>query len=178
MNVVTGDNDDTDADDNNKARDMSGDNKDNNSKGDDLVFDNDNISSTTNPTNGDPPWISLLAMVNDYVDNDPGDYDEFCANYDLNNDNAFDNDNAGNKESYIYMMVTDSWNPPKDEYDDDDILVRPVMFDVGCKPSIHPNFFNGILNGNLGCSYINDDPISNTQVFHHTLLKSLMRKKG
>ena len=42
---------------------------------------------------------------------------------------------------------------------------------------MHPNFFNGILNDNLGSPYINDDPISNIQILHHALLKSSMRKK-
>ena len=69
------------------------------------------------------------------------------------------------------------WLPSKDKYDDDDILLRPDVFDVGDKPVIHPNFFNDTLNDSLRCPYINDDPISNTQVFHHALLKSSMRKK-
>ena len=71
------------------------------------------------------------------------------------------------------MTVTDSWLPPENEYDDDDILLRPGVFDVGDKPSIHPNFFNGTLNDSLGRPYINDDPISNTQVFFTTPCSNL-----
>ena len=67
--------------------------------------------------------------------------------------------------------------PSEDEYDDDNILLRHGVFDVGDEPSIHPNFFNSTLNDSLGRPYINDDHISSTQVFHHALLKSLMRKK-
>ena len=78
------------------------------------------------------------------------------------------------------MTVTNLWLPPKDEYeyDDDDILLRPGVFDVGDEPRIYPNFFNCTLNDSLGRPYINENPIFNTQVFHHALLKSLMRKKG
>ena len=58
-----------------------------------------------------------------------------------------DNDDTGNGVGYVFMMVTNSWLPLKeDEYEDDDILLCPSMFDVGDNPSIHPNFFNGTLN--------------------------------
>ena len=119
----------------------------------------------------------LLALADDNVNNDSGDYTAFCANYDLDNDGVFDNDDAGNGEEYAYMMVTYSWLPTKHEYDDDNILLLSGVFDVGDKPIIHPKFFNSTLKDNLGCSYINDDSISNTQVFNYALLKSLMRKK-
>ena len=76
------------------------------------------------------------------------------------------------------MTVTDSWLPTEEQYDDDDILLHPGVVDVGDKPSIHPNFFIGTLNYSLGCPYINDNPIFNTQLFHHALLKSSMRTKG
>ena len=76
------------------------------------------------------------------------------------------------------MTVTNSWLPlEENEYEDDDILLRPGVFDVSGNLSIYPNFFNGTLDNSLGRSYINDDPISNTQVLYHALLKFSMRKK-
>ena len=76
------------------------------------------------------------------------------------------------------MMVTDSWLPLKeDEYEDDDILLRPGVFDVNGNPIIHPNFFNDTLNDSLRRPYINNDRNSNTQVLCHALLQSLMKKK-
>ena len=76
------------------------------------------------------------------------------------------------------MTVTDSWLfLEEDEYEDNDNYLRPGVFDVGGNPSIHPNFFNGTLNDSLSRPYIIDDSISNTQVLHHALLKSLMKKK-
>ena len=75
------------------------------------------------------------------------------------------------------MTVTDSWLPLEDEYEDDNILLRPSVFDVGDNPSIHANFSNGTLNDSLGHPYTNDNPISNTQKLPHVLLKSSMRKK-
>ena len=157
---------------------MPGDNKDNNSEGEDLVSNNNNTSSTINPTDRDPPWMLLLALADDDGDNDPGDYNEFRSNYDLDGDGVFDNDDAGNGNGYVCMAVTDSWLSLKeDEYDDDDIPLRPDVFDINDKPSIHPNFFTGTLNDSLGRPYINDNPISNTQILCHALLKSMMRKK-
>ena len=74
------------------------------------------------------------------------------------------------------MMVTDSWLPLKeDKYEDDDILLRLGVFDVNGNSSIHHNFFNDTLNDSLDCTYINNGPISNTQVLPHTLLKFLIR---
>ena len=84
-NIVTGDDDDGNNDGNKNAIDLSGDSKDDNSEGEDSVSDNNNINPTTNPTDGDPPLILLLALTgdNDGKD-DPGDYNEFCYDYDLN----------------------------------------------------------------------------------------------
>ena len=179
---MTGDDDDDDDDgnngDNNKATTMLGDNKDDNSEGGNLVSSNDNTNSTTNPINKDPPWMSLLALADDNGKGDPDDYNEFHSDYDLNGNTVFDNDDAGNEKRYVCMTVTDTWLPlEEDEYKDDDILLRPNVFGVSDKPSIYPNFLNGTLNDSFGCPYINDDPISNTQILFHALLKSSMRKK-
>ena len=92
---------------------MSGENKDDDSEGEDLVSDNDNTNSTTNPTDGDPVQMSLLAVADDDGEDDPGDYDEFCSNYDLDDGGVFDNDDADNGEGYVCMTVTDSWLPPR-----------------------------------------------------------------
>ena len=78
-----------------------------------MVSDNDNINSTTNPTDRNSPWMLLLVLADDDVNN-LDDYNGFCAGYDLNNDGVFDNDNASNGEGYVCMMtVTDSWFPLK-----------------------------------------------------------------
>mmetsp|Transcript_27886 Transcript_27886/g.31344 ORF Transcript_27886/g.31344 Transcript_27886/m.31344 type:complete len:206 (-) Transcript_27886:155-772(-) len=78
------------------------------------------------------------------------------------------------------MTLTDKWDPsPTDVYRDDNILLRHGVFDVGDNASIHPNYFNGVLNDSLGRPYTNDDPLTPTQTLHHALLKSSMRyKKG
>ena len=115
-------------------------------------------------------------VANDDVDDDPGDYDEFRSDYDLDNDGVFDNDDAG--EGYCCMTVTDSRDPhADDEYEDDDILLRHGVFDTGGNPSIHPNFFQGTLNNSIGQLYTNDDPISTTNILHRALLKSSMKNK-
>ena len=67
--------------------------------------------------------------------------------------------------------------PQPDEYKDDDILLPHGVFNVGDNPSIHPNFFNSVLNDSLGRPYNNDNPLIPTKAFHHALLKSSMRKK-
>ena len=92
-NVVTGDDDNSD-NDNNGVEGMSGDNKDDNSEGEDLVSNNDNTNSTTVPSDADLPWMSLFVVADDDIDNDPDDYDEFYANYDLDDDSVFDNDDG------------------------------------------------------------------------------------
>ena len=53
----------------------------------------------------------LLAVADDDGDDDPGDYDEFCSDYDLDGEVIFDNDDADNGEGYVCMMVTDSLLP-------------------------------------------------------------------
>ena len=140
-NVETSDDDDGNDDDNNEAIIMTGNNNDENSRGEGSVSDNNNTYSTTNPTNGNPAWILLLAVADDDDKDDPGDYDEFCSDYDLNDDSVFHNNDADNREEYVCMTVTDSWLPfEEDEYKDDDILLRHGVFDVNVNPSIHPNF--------------------------------------
>ena len=67
---------------------------------------NDNIDFTTNPANEDPSWMSLLAVADDDKDDDPGDYNAFCSNYDFNDDGVFDNDDTDQGEGYVFMMVT------------------------------------------------------------------------
>ena len=142
---------------------MSGNNEVKNSEGEDSAPNNDNTNSTTHPTNVDPVWMSLLEVTDHDKDNDPGDYDRFRSNYDLNKNNVIDNDNTSQGEGYVCMTVTDSWLPLKeDEYEDDDILIPLDLFNVGGNPNIHPNFFNVTLNNSLGCPYINDSPIFNT----------------
>ena len=94
------------------------------------------------------------------------------SDYDLVDDGVFDNNDTGQGEGYICMTVTDSWYPLEDDiYEDDNILLRHGVFDDDGNPSIHPNFFHSFLNDS------NDNPISETQVLHHALLKSLMRIK-
>ena len=142
------------------------------------MSDDDSTNSTTSPTNNVHVLTSMLAMVDDDEKDDPGDYDEFRSDYDLDNDGVFDNDNVDSGEGFVCMAVVDSWDPPQaDEYEDDDILLPHGVFDVSDNPSIHPNSFNGIINDSLGCPYINDDPVTPTQALHHALLKSLMRNK-
>ena len=176
-NVETDDDDDGgDENDNDDVTITSGNNEVENSEEENTAPNNDNTDST-NLTDEDPTWMSLLAVADD-DDDDPSDYDKFRSNYDLDDDGLFDNDDTGQGEGYVCMIVTDSWYLLEDdEYGDDDILLRPGVFNVGANPSIHPNFFHGTLNGSLGRPYINNNPISNTQVLHHALLKSLMRIK-
>ena len=120
----------------------------------------------------------MLAIVDDDEEDDNGGYDEFCSDYGLDDYGIFHNVNIDDGEGFVWMTVTDSWDPSQpDEYKDDDILLPYGVFDVGNNPSIHPNFFKGVLNDSLGRLYNNDAPITPTQTFHHALLKFLMRKK-
>ena len=73
------------------------------------------------------------------------------------------------------MTVTDSWDPSQpDEYKDDDILLPYGVFDVGNNPSIHPNFFKGVLNDSLGRLYNNDAPITPTQLSSINMLAAIL----
>ena len=107
---MTSDDDDDDGnnDDNKDATTMLGDNKDEDSEGEDSLSHNDNTNSTTNPTDGDSVWMLLLEVADDDGEDDPGDYNEFYFDYDLDNDGVFYNDDAGNGEGYVCMTVTDS----------------------------------------------------------------------
>ena len=160
---------------NNDTTPMSGNNDEENPEEDHPVPNNDDTDST-NPTDENPAWTSLLVVADD--DDDPGDYNEFRSDYDLDDNSVFDNDDAGEGEGYCCMTVTDSWDPQvDDEYEDDDILLQHGVFDTGGNPSIHPNFFHRTLNNNIGWPYTNDDPISATNIKHRALLKSSMRIK-
>ena len=59
------------------------------------MSNNNNINSIIIPSTPDPPWMLLVAVADDDVDNDPNYYDKFYVNYDLDIDSVFDNDNAG-----------------------------------------------------------------------------------
>ena len=73
------------------------------------------------------------------------------------------------------MTGTDSWDPlVDDEYEYDDVLLQHGIFYTGGNPSIRPNFSHSTLNNSLDQPYTNNDPISETQVLHHALLKSSM----
>jgi len=80
---------------------MSGDDKDDDSQGENLVFDNDNTDFTTNLTDGDPAWMLLLAVADDDYKDDPGDYDKFRSDYDLDDEGVFDNDDIDNGEGCV-----------------------------------------------------------------------------
>ena len=111
-NVVTSDDGDSNDDDKNDAGDMSGDDHDNNSSQEDSVSTNDNNNSTINPADADPPWMLLVAVADDDVNDDPDDYNEFQSDYDLVNDGLFDNDDVDVEDGYVCMTVTDLWIPP------------------------------------------------------------------
>lgn len=113
---------------------MSNNDNDDVSTQEDCVSDNDNTTSTTNPPDASPAWMQLMAMANgsdDANNNDPDYYDNFQSKYDLDDDGAFDNDDAEVGESYVYMTLTKDWLPPEEQYDADNILICPgVIFDV------------------------------------------------
>ena len=177
-NVVTNDDDTNNNDDNNDEGDNSGDDENEDSQQEGSMSDDDNTNSTTNQTNDVHVLTLMLAMVYDDEEDDPGDYNEFRSDYDLDNEGVFDVDDVDSGEGFVCMAVTDAWDPHQvDKYKDDDILLRHGVFDVNSNPSIHPNFFNGILNDSLSRPHINDDLITPTQVLHYALLRSSMRKK-
>ena len=177
-NIITGDDDDGDNDDNNDAEDMSGDGNDDDSSQEDSVSTNDNTTFTTNSTDATPLLMWSVAMSGDDGNKNPDNYNKFWSDYDLDDECVFDNNDADIGEGYVCMTLTNFWLPPEEQYNTDDILIRPSVFDVGDKPSIHPIFFNGTINDSRGRPYINNDPISDTQVLHHALLRSSMRIKG
>ena len=109
-NVETGDDYDGNDDNNNDATIMLGNNDEEYSLREDSVPNNNNTESTTNPADGDPLWMLLLAVADDDDDEDdnPSDYDEFCSNYNLDNDGVFDNDNTDHGKGYVCITVTDS----------------------------------------------------------------------
>ena len=107
-NVETNnDGDDGDNNDNNDATPMSDNNKDENPEEDQPVPNNDDTDSI-NPTDENPAGTSLLVVADDDVDDNPGDYDTFRSDYDLDDDGIFDNNDAGEREGYCCMTVTDS----------------------------------------------------------------------
>ena len=79
-------------------------------------------------------------------------------------------------EGFVCMPRTGE--PFDKQYNENDILLHPsVLSDVGVVPSIHWNFFNDTTNNSCNQPYINDDPISSTQMLHHFLLWSFIRIK-
>ena len=130
-NIETNDDgDDGDNNDNNDTTPMSGNNDEENPKedhpvtnNDDTMPNNDDTDSST-PTDENPTWTSLLVVADDDVDDDPGDYNEFHSDYDLDDDGVFDNDDAVEGEEYCCTTVTNSLDPQvDDEFEDDDILL-------------------------------------------------------
>ena len=179
-NVVT-DNGKTNNDDNNNDEgDDTGNNVDGDSNVEESILDNNNTNPTTTLDDDTHVMASMAAFVEDDEEEDDGDYNNFCSDYDLDDNGIFDNDSINEGEAVVCMTLTDKWDsPPPDLYRYDDILLRHGVFDVGDSPSIHPNYFNGVLNESLGGPYTNDDPLTPTQTLHQALLKSSMRyKKG
>ena len=179
-NVET-DADDGDNNDNNDTMPASGDNNEEtleedhqDPSSDDTTPDNDDTVSSTSADEAHA-WSHLLAADDD-VDDEPSDFDEFRSEYDLDGDGVFDNDDTSEGEGFCCITVTDSWDPQVDiNYNDDAILLQHGVFDTVGNPSIHPNFFNDTLNNSIGRPYINKDPISETKILHHALLKSSLR---
>ena len=89
---------------------------------------------------------------------------------------VFDNDDADVGEGYVCMTLNDLWVPPKEQYNNGNMILSSGVFDINDNPSIHPNYFNITLNSSLGHPYVKDNPISNTKVLHYTLIKSSMKK--
>ena len=118
-----------------------------------------------------------MAKTDDDGNNDPDDYDNFQSEYDLDDDGIFDNIDTEAVESFVCMTLTDAWLSPKEQYDTNIIWIRPSVFHVDDKPSVHPNFFNRTTNDSCICPYTNDNPISNSQILHHALVRSSMRTK-
>ena len=199
--VVNSEFENDNSDDNVKTSDdgNDGDNNDNNNttptsgNNDEEIPEKDHpepstSSDDTTPNNDDTDLSTLaneahawshLVVSDDDVDDDPGDFDEFCSDYDLDDDGVFDNNDIHKEEGFCCMTVTNSWDPHVDnEYEDDDILLRHGVFDTGGSPSIYLNFFHGTLNNNIGHPYTNNKPISETNVLHYALLKSSMRIHG
>ena len=128
------------------------------------------------PANEAYAWSRLLEAADDDVDNDPVNFDEFCSDYNLDDDSVFDNDKIGKEEGFCCMTVTNSWDPHmENNYEDDNIFLQHGVFDTGGNPSIHPNFFHGTLNNSIGLLYTTNNPISKTNVLHHALLKYSLR---
>ena len=136
---------------------------------------NDNDSST--PTDDAHAWSYLVDDDDDDddVDNDRGDFDWFCSDYDLDDDGVFDNNEIGEREGFCCMTVTKSWDPQVDDYKENNILLQHGAFATGGNPIIHPNYFHGTLNNSIGQPYTNEGPFSKTNVLHHALLKSSLR---
>ena len=159
-NIITVDDDDgNDDDDDNNAENMSGDDNDGDSSKDNYLSDNDNTNSITNPAERIPPWMFLVVMVNndEDEDDDPDNYNDLRYNFDPD-DGVFGNAYIDVREGCVCITLTNSYLPPEEQYNTENILIRPGVFDVDDKPSIHQNF----LNSNRDRPYINDNSISNT----------------
>ena len=177
-NIETSDNGDG-SDDDDDTTFMTGNNNEGDSvedspepdPGSDKTTPNDNNSSTRE--DDAHAWAHL--RDEDDADDDPGDFDEFCSDYNLDNAGVFDNDEVGEGEGFCCMTVSNSLDPQVDDYSDDNILLQHGVFDTGGNPSIHPNFFHGTLNNSIGQAYVNEEPISKTNILHCALLKSSLR---
>ena len=180
--VITDDKDDNgNNDDNNDPEDMSNDDNDYDSSWEDSVSPDDNTNFTTNLPDIPPAWMSLVAMADDVHDDDnddPDDYNNFWSEYDLNGDGIFDNNDIEIGEGFVCMTLTNNWLPSKEQYDIDNIMICPGVFYVGNKLSIYPNLFNETIKDSCGCTHSNENPISNTQMFHPAILKASKRIKN
>ena len=85
-------------------------------------------------------------------------------------------DDNATDDAFVWNTCTgDSFDK---QHNNNDILLHPgVLSEVVLVHSIHPNFFNDTINNSRGQLYTNDNPISNTQILNHALLRSSLRIK-
>ena len=182
--VVTNDGDCNNKDDNNDNKYQS-ENNDDGSSEDDSGSDDITASSTTTPKEGDSTtlWIAIVAIANNNVknaiDSDIFDHSQnnwfyLKSNFDFNAEGVYDNDDTD--DIFVCMKCTE--DPYDKQYNNNNVhLHLGVLSDADVISSVYPNFFNDTINDSRGRPYTNTNPITDTQILHHSLLRSLVRIK-
>ena len=108
-NVVTNKGKTNNNDDNNEDGDDAGDDEEDSSNVEDPILNDNNTDSTTTPDDDGHVLGSMTAMVDDDKEDD-GVNNEFCSDYDLDNDGIFDNDSINEGEAFVCMTLSDTWD--------------------------------------------------------------------
>ena len=105
----------------------------------------------------------------DIVDSSPDNWLDLQFNYDLDTEGVFDNNESTN--TFVYMARTGGSKDEEENNNSDEFQER-------LRPNTTPSSNDTIID-TRNRTFVNVDPISDTQILNHALLRSSMRiKKG